>query len=111
MFGLSARAVGFYAAFTFPLALFCAIPYLGDYVPLAPDAEHRRLRTARLLVLLAPIHLIFPLTALGMVRDASRLAEKPEIYVSARARLRAMAIGGCLIALAIFVGVAQAASG
>ena len=108
MFGLSARAVGFYAAFAFPFALFCAIPYLGDYVPLDPDTERRRLRTARLLVLLAPIHVLFPLTALGMVRDASLLAEKPAVNASVRAPARALAIGGCLVALAVLVGIGQA---
>jgi len=108
MLGLSGRAVAFYAAFAYPFALFCATPYFDDDVPLDPEHERRRLRRAQLLVLLAPIHVLFPVTALGMVRDAARLAEKPEAHAATRRRARLEAFAGLVVSAAVFVAVTKA---
>ena len=104
MLGLSARAVGFYAAFGYPLALLCAIPYFID-PPEAADGEfiRRRIRTATLLVLLAPVHVMFPLTALGIVRDVSRQAAGHDIgHVS---RTRTYSVVGIAVSVAVFIGI------
>lgn len=108
MLGLSGRAVAFYAAFAYPFALFCAIPYFDEYTPLGPDDERRRLRRAQLLVLLAPIHVLFPITALGILRDVTRLAEKPEVHIAKRRLLRFTALSGVVVSAVVFTAVARA---
>ena len=107
MLGLSARAVGTYAAFAYPLALLCAIPYLSD-LPADADDELvlRRLRTATVLTLLAPLHILFPLTALGLVRDVSRHPARPSARSTSRART--VAVVGVAVSVAVFVTTARA---
>lgn len=104
MLGLSARAVGFYAAFGYPLALLCAIPY---FVEPPADADVRfvrhRIRTATVLVLLAPLHVLFPLTALGIVRDLIR--QCPEGDRAAVSRIRTFAVIGLGVSAAVFVAI------
>lgn len=111
MFDLSGRVAAFYAAFAYPFALFCAIPFFDDYVALDPVQERRRLRSAQLLVFLAPIHVLFPITALGMVRDIERLAEKPEVHAPTRRRLRVTGTIGVLVSAVAFAALSQAADG
>jgi hypothetical protein len=105
--GLSARAVGFYAAFGFPLALFCAIPYFVE-PPIDADDQfaRRRIRTATVLVLLAPLHVLFPLTAIGIVRDLSRQGAGPDARAMARAR--AYAVLGVAVSVAVFIAITRA---
>ena len=110
MFGLSGRAAAFYAAFGFPMAFFCAIFFFDEYVELDPARERRRLRRAQLLVFLAPIHVLFPITALGMVRDLGRLAEKPDANAAARRRLRVSGAVGLIVSAATFVALSKVAS-
>ena len=103
MLGLSARAVGFYAAFAFPLALFCAIPYFDDDAN--PD---RRRRSAALLVLLSPLHVMFPLTALGIIQHLDKQHESPDASTHrARSRVRAAATAGIALSAAMFVVLAR----
>jgi hypothetical protein len=66
---LSMRFVAAYAALAFPLALFCAIPFFDRPEATDGDWEVRHLQRARLLILAAPVHVLFPLTALAMARD------------------------------------------
>ena len=110
MLDLSSRVVGAYAAVSFPLALFCAIPLFDHPGTLSDAAEARYLRRARVLLILAPLHVLMPITALGMTRDARRLALDPETRDQQRRRLRAGAIAGVAVAVVTFVLVAGAAS-
>lgn len=75
-----------------------------------PARERRRLRRAQLLVFLAPIHVLFPITALGMVRDLGRLAEKPDANAAARRRLRVSGAVGLIVSAATFVALSKVAS-
>lgn len=109
MFDLSARAVGFYAALAFPLALLCAIPFVNQGV-FDEMTERRYLRGAWVLVVLAPIHVLFPLTALGMARDAARRTTDHRRREDERRRLAAASLGGLLVAITVFVVVATAMS-
>lgn len=103
MLGLSTRAVGFYAAFAFPLALFCAIPYFDDDAN--PD---RRSRSAALLVLLSPLHVMFPLTALGIIQHLDKHgAATDESARRSRSRVRSAATAGIALSAAIFVVLAR----
>ena len=104
MLGLSARALGYYAAFAYPLALLCAIPYFVD--PPNPSDRtfvDRRLRTARLLCVLAPLHIMFPVTALGIVRDLGRAGDP-----RALARARVLGIAGVTASIVMLVLVGRA---
>lgn len=106
MLGLSSRAVAFYAAFGFPFALFCAIPYFHDHTSLDASEERRRLRYALALTVLAPVHVLFPLTAWGIVRDAGQLASTPE-NAATRHRLQLVALAGIACSVVTFVVVAR----
>lgn len=110
MLDLSNRVVGAYAAVTFPLALFCAIPFFDHPGALDQAAEARYLRRARLLLLLSPFHVLLPFTALGMTRDAGRLAVDPDPHHQQRRRLRIAGVAGVAVAVALFVVVAAATS-
>lgn len=81
---LSLRVLAFYAAFTYPFALLCAIPFFDRPVVLDAAHERKMLRTARLLALIAPIHVLFGLAALGLVREAERAGSEPEQNASLR---------------------------
>jgi hypothetical protein len=106
MLGLSGRAVAFYAAFAYPIGLFCAIPYFDDRISLDAEQERRRLRHAVLLTVLSPLHVLFPLTAYGIIRDANRLAERPNENAAARQRLQLVAVGGIIVSVIAFVVIA-----
>lgn len=81
---LSLRVLAFYAAFAYPLALLCAIPFFDRPVVLDAAQERKMLRTARLLALIAPIHVLFGLASLGLVREAEQASTEPEQYASLR---------------------------
>lgn len=111
MFGLSGRVVAFYAAFAYPFALFCATFYFDENVALDPVHERRRLRRAQLLVFLAPIHVLFPITALGMVRDIAHLAEKPGVHAATRRRVRVAGSVGVVVSAVALAALSRAADG
>ena len=105
---LSIRVVAFYVALAFPLGLFCAIPFFDRPSALDDEAERRHLRRALLLVLASPVHVLLPLTAYGMVRDARTFATDVERNHDRRRRTAALAAAGMIVALIIAVAVAVA---
>jgi hypothetical protein len=105
--GLSARAVGFYAAFGFPFALFCATVFFVDDTVDDAAFVRRRLRTARLLVLLSPLHVMFPLTAYGIVRDVRELAPKDGDVVRVRLSTGFLSIAGLVVSAVVFVALTR----
>ena len=106
MLGFSARALGFYVLLAFPLALLCAIPYFRFDLQLDEEQERRRLRTAQLLSVLSPLHVLFPLTALGIVRDTSRLTRDRESTRAERRRSHIAAVAGAVVSTGVFVVLA-----
>lgn len=110
MLGLSGRIAAFYAALVFSMALFCAIFFFDDYVDLDPARERRRLRIAQRLVFLSLVHVLFPITALGIVRDLGRFADKPDVNAAARRRLRILGAVGIVVLAVAFVAVAKVAN-
>lgn len=109
MFGLSARILGFYAAFAFPVALLCAIPLLR-HDDLDEAAERGYLRPAWLLVVLSPLHVLFALTALGMVREAERLSTDASRNRSLRKRMMLASAGGLVVACTVVLVLAGISS-
>jgi uncharacterized membrane protein len=109
MFGLSARILGFYAAFAFPVALFCAIPLVRED-DLDEQAERRYLRPAWLLLVLSPLHVLFPLTTLGMAREAERLSKDASRNREARRRLAMAGVVGVIVAVVAVILVAGTSS-
>lgn len=109
MFGLSARILGFYAAFAFPVALLCAIPLLR-HDDLDEAAERGYLRPAWLLVVLSPLHVLFPLTALGMVREAERLSTDASRNRALRKRVVVASAVGLVVASAVVLVLAGTSS-
>ena len=91
------------AALPIASALFCAIPFFRGAASLDPEAERRRLRTASALTILSPLHVLFPITALGIVRDARQLADKPEQHATTRQRLRLAGLVGITVSVVAFV--------
>ena len=106
MLSFSARALGFYGLLAFPLALLCAIPYFRFDLQLDEEQERRRLRTAQLLSILSPLHVLFHLTALGIVRDTSRLTNDREATSAERRRSHIAAIAGAVVSAAAFIVLA-----
>ncbi len=102
MLGLSGRAVAFYAAVTFPFALFS---YFRDHTSLDAAEERRRLRRALVPTDLAPLHVLFPLTALAATRDATQLATTPAQHAATRHRVRLAALAGvCSVVSFVVLG-------
>ena len=110
MIDLSARVAVGYAALAFPIALLCAIPAFDHHGQLDSDGERRYLRRAWVLVLASPLHVLLPLTALFMAREASRLSNRPEPDTTRRARLTASSVVGVVVAIGVFLSLAAAAA-
>lgn len=104
---LSMRVVAFYVAVAFPFGLLCSILFFDRPPHLDDEAASRRhLRRARLLVLASPLHVLFPLTATGMVRglrtgtsDLGRGSDSTGTTV-------ALAAAGVVVSLVVLAAVA-----